>query len=1621
MEISKRQLQDEELTAYHGSPHSFDKFSTQHMGTGEGAQAFGWGLYFTELEDIADRYAKIKQNVEQIADYLYDRTYTIKDVESIEKMSNAELKEKIIQRYENSIKEINTDFVENSKFKTHLIDTQSNLKNRYLDYISKSTPTKYRVTLHKGKTPEQYNWLVWDKPLTDNQKKLIIDQSRKENLKPIKKVSFGLEDTKITPESVITSFSPKSLGMEIYRNISAYFNSDKEASLFLLRAGIDGIKYPAESIARGTTSDTARGFNYVVFDENAVNIEKQTQFEGMEISKRQLQENLNNIIYTAVFFDTNEIVSKYPQVHPNLYSHHSTIQFKPTDISNLPIGEEVNIKVIGRLTNDKVDALIVSNPLSINNFPHITLSTAQDIKPFQSNVEIENNQDKIKPINDNLIGTVGYFDGKNEVTEKQTQFEGMEITKGELEEAKKARTKLRKKKKGDRCTRIAKSKYDVWPSAYACVPESSSKALTRDGWKTVDELNIGEEILTYNINTDKLEFKPILNLHRYKDAKTNVVRSGNNGFVFEATDNHKWVVKLPETKGKRAEKYERINDKALIETKELLLNKHNKHLVVTAPYDGGQKIKKDKIYKYGDNWVKYILDISDEQRQTWLFSAIVYDGNQQKIERLTENKEEINDLDWKYTSTNDKQSFGFKQKDVEHRDAFLLSAFLNNGLVTWKKHKTKNIYSCHYTSNKRFKNTSNFKLVKENNTDVWCPETENGTWVMMQETEGSGIITTTGNSGAVVKCRQGKIWRGLKEEEDDLLDEKWSEKYKKSIDCNNPKGFSQKAHCKGRLKEEEEYGMSGVEQLEKKLLDKYKGLKTLFLTNNKGVLSVDMIEVNPNERSKGIGSNVINDIIEYADANNMEIRLNPALKDERKGTTSRNRLVRFYKSFGFIENTGRNIDYTKKSGSMYRLPKSVQQLKEEEGGVDEKMGSRKQKQLDIINKTNPAPNNYNTWIRSVEDILSPEEAFKDDDNFIGTPDFRIKDAKEALKNGEIIVYSSYPIKNGVFVTPSKMEATLYAGYKTPYSKKVKLTDVAWINSLEGQYAKVNTAEQLKEEEENNIDKRKIYVLVGPPSVGKSTWIKDTFSDIQPYIISRDDIVEQVADELGWTYDDLFVVPPQGSKLGDYDKKYGKVIKSPRLSFSKVLEANNKVQVLLTNRGSNAVNSGKDIVVDMTNMTAGARKNALRAIQGSENLFEKIAVVFPFEGAEEVIIDVARKRAEAAERMGKSKTLPDSVMRNMFASFQKVTPEEGFDKVIQQDNRELLSTLNEEDKYLLEPKRPKPKTTLELGISTEEGKGVDNIIAVYNDADDEEKDYWGKWYYHANKDVTTLSNNYGIDFRIAAAVVAVLSPGNKWLGNLYAAEKTIQKFNDPSLNISISAYGKNVIKALKILETGDVAYVKGPKVSVFFLSLVDPQSVNKELVLDSHAINIWFGIKRNLKQTPTISNKLRNQVLEDYKKAAQKLGVSLQSLQAVTWYVWKYTKKPPVVKHTNIKVKESSELQSTLNEKTDFSKEKEQGLHGWFARQGGKGKSKGWVDCNTCRDGKCKSCGRKEGESRSKYPACRPTPSACKTRGKGKSWGKKSTNEDALFEQSKQDIERELKLNEIKNTFKRLLK
>ena len=85
-----------------------------------------------------------------------------------------------------------------------------------------------------------------------------------------------------------------------------------------------------------------------------------------------------------------------------------------------------------------------------------------------------------------------------------------------------------------------------------------------------------------------------------------------------------------------------------------------------------------------------------------------------------------------------------------------------------------------------------------------------------------------------------------------------------------------------------------------------------------------------------------------------------------------------------------------------------------------------------------------------------------------------------------------------------------------------------------------------------------------------------------------------------------------------------------------------------------------------------------------------------------------------------------------------------------------------------------------------------------------------------------------------------------------------------------------------------------------------------------------------------------------------------------------------------------EKRKKKRKKAGTESSKESSLRDWFGRKGAKGKKKGWVDCNA-PDGKggYKSCGRSSGEKRKKYPACRPTPGACKERGKGKSWGKKA--------------------------------
>jgi len=136
--------------------------------------------------------------------------------------------------------------------------------------------------------------------------------------------------------------------------------------------------------------------------------------EGISEGKGKGKKKPRKPLYSANMVDDPEgLKEKFPQVHPNSFYHHSTNEFKPDSLEGLPVGEKQQLKITGRLTTDKVDVLLVDNPNSSNPNPHITLSTADGVKPFESNAEIQANLDKIQPLDDTVDTTVGYNDGKD--------------------------------------------------------------------------------------------------------------------------------------------------------------------------------------------------------------------------------------------------------------------------------------------------------------------------------------------------------------------------------------------------------------------------------------------------------------------------------------------------------------------------------------------------------------------------------------------------------------------------------------------------------------------------------------------------------------------------------------------------------------------------------------------------------------------------------------------------------------------------------------------------------------------------------------------------------------------------------------------------------------------------------------------------------------------------------------------------------------------------------------------------------------------------------------------------------------------------------------------------------
>lgn len=98
----------------------------------------------------------------------------------------------------------------------------------------------------------------------------------------------------------------------------------------------------------------------------------------------------NDVWYTALFVtEPAKLLERFPPKHKNVFGHHSTIAFKPKSLDGIEVGKRWNVKILGRASDDKGDALLVENQKSRNKYPHITLSCAEGVGPIYSNELLE--------------------------------------------------------------------------------------------------------------------------------------------------------------------------------------------------------------------------------------------------------------------------------------------------------------------------------------------------------------------------------------------------------------------------------------------------------------------------------------------------------------------------------------------------------------------------------------------------------------------------------------------------------------------------------------------------------------------------------------------------------------------------------------------------------------------------------------------------------------------------------------------------------------------------------------------------------------------------------------------------------------------------------------------------------------------------------------------------------------------------------------------------------------------------------------------------------------------------------------------------------------------------------
>lgn len=310
------------IKTYHGSQASFDHFDHSFMGSGEGAQAYGWGTYVSEVEGIAKAYAKqnaakhgmpreykIAQTRLNHAKFEYDKVQRRYDnskayIDSLKedlknyRESMARRKEKVayfaqnnmpetvdkllkqIKRAEDTIKvtenDINmrTNDLEGWKPKLEEVKKKYEEEQKKFDAIPKP---QIERNLYSVDIPDDTgeNYLGWDEKMThrmrDIRKEILEDNGYKLVDSDDMRDYFEDRDGK---EYELFKEQYKT-GGTFYEELAQLLHSQKLASLALKEYGFEGVKV----IADRTTGGNKEGkMNYVIFDENNAQITNHTKF-----------------------------------------------------------------------------------------------------------------------------------------------------------------------------------------------------------------------------------------------------------------------------------------------------------------------------------------------------------------------------------------------------------------------------------------------------------------------------------------------------------------------------------------------------------------------------------------------------------------------------------------------------------------------------------------------------------------------------------------------------------------------------------------------------------------------------------------------------------------------------------------------------------------------------------------------------------------------------------------------------------------------------------------------------------------------------------------------------------------------------------------------------------------------------------------------------------------------------------------------------------------------------------------------------------------------------------------------------------------------------------------------